>query len=298
MRPFSLQVLSLVLLCFAVRAEDVVFAAYNVRNYLIEDQRDERGKLIESAKSDKEIEAVLAVVQKINPDILGIVEMGDEAALRSFQTRLKEKGLDLPHSEWVRGTDPHRHLALLSRYPIRERESVNDVPFELDGKPERMARGLLDVTIELPGGGLLRVLGAHLKSRRPLPGVDDRAMRALEAWHLRQRLVSVMKEKPEGDVLVFGDFNDYRNEAPVREIIGKPGTSTYMRDLPLTDSRGEKWTFLWQEADLYSRIDFIFVSPRLWKKILLPQSGIVDIPEWSEASDHRAIFTTLQTDAP
>jgi len=286
----------LTLFLLPCQAGEVVFAAYNVRNYLITDVVDAEGVVRQPAKPEKQIAAVLQVVQHTRPDILGIVEMGDESALHDFQARLKAQGIDLPHHEWLRGADPSRHLALLSRFPIERRDSIDDVLFDLDGRPERMARGILDVTLLLPGDKRLRVMGAHFKSRRPVPGVDDRAMRVLEAWHLRKKMTEALQGEAPVPLLVFGDFNDYKNEAPIREIIGVPGNPLHMRDLPLTDGQGEKWTFYWQESDLYSRIDYLFASQALWKNILLPKSGIVDIPPWSEASDHRAIYTTIQTD--
>ena len=62
--------------------------------------------------------------------------------LDDLQRRLRTAGLDYPHREWVKGADDARHVCLLSRFPIVERNSQDDVRFELDGKTLRMNRGI------------------------------------------------------------------------------------------------------------------------------------------------------------
>jgi len=131
------------------RAEDVVVVSYNLENYLLMDRRVD-GKMQPAApKPLKEIEAAVKVLAEIHPDILGVMEIGDESMLEDLQKRLKAAGLDLPNREWVRGADAERHVALLSRFPLVEHHSIDDVTFELNGKLERMPRGMLDVTVQI-----------------------------------------------------------------------------------------------------------------------------------------------------
>ena len=284
------------LFCLRLDAEEIVFASYNVQNYLPMDRRVDGKYLKNAPKPESEIEAVIKVVQAIQPDILGIVEMGDRSLLEDFQTRLKAAGLDYPHFEWVQGADETRHVCLLSRYPITARNSRGDIPFELKGKPVRFNRGILDVTVSPPSGKPLRLVGAHLKSRRSVPEYDESWMRAKEAWFLRDHVNRILAADPDAQVLLFGDLNDTKNSYPIRELVGKRGAPNSLMDLWLRDSRGERWTHYWKTADEYSRIDYILVSPALAKKILLKKSGINDSPFWNDASDHRAIYTTISTD--
>lgn len=278
-------VLALFIPLFSLRAEDFVVASYNIENYLAEDGGNQ--------KSDNAIEAVVEIVQGIKPDVLGIVEMGDPAMLADFQSRLKTAGLDYPYSEWVKGTDENRHLALLSRFPIAERQSRDITSFELDGKLQHIGRGILDVTIQVNPGYRLRLVGAHLKSQRSVPDYDERLMRAKEAWFIRRHLSDILSAAPDANLLLFGDLNDTKNEYPIRELIGSAGSAEYMRDLTLKDSHGEKWTHYWKAADLYSRIDYFLVSPGLAREIIAEKSGIGDPANWNQASDHRPIFTTI-----
>ncbi len=102
-----------------------------------------------------------------------------------------------------------------------------------------------------------------------------------------------MKESPDSDLLVFGDLNDSKNEFAVREILGSLKSPTALRDLRLKDRWGLAWTHHWAEADIYSRLDYLLVSHSLWPKVDLRRSGIHSSLVWSQASDHRAIFTQI-----
>lgn len=275
-------------------ARDVVVASYNVRNYLKMERRVGGKTVPDAPKPEEEIAAVISVVKDINPDILGIVEMGDEVVFEGFRARLKAAGLDYPYHEWVRGADPVRHLALLSRFPILARYSRDDVPFELNGTQMRMGRGILDVEVGLSGNYSLRLVGAHLKSRREVPEFDQVAMRAREAMLLREHLNAILKADPGENLLLFGDLNDTKNEYPIHELIGSAKDPSRMKDLFLTDRYGYRWTHYWQAADIYSRIDYLMASAGLWPEIAMDKSGISSSKIWFKASDHRAIFTTIK----
>lgn len=274
-------------------AQDIVLASYNVRNYLKMDRWVDGRLVPEQSKPESEIAAVLRVLKAVRPDILGIVEMGGEDLFRDFQDRLKSAGLDYPHGEWVKGADAERHVCLLSRFPIVARNSRGNVPFELDGKVERIQRGILDVTVEINPAYRLRLIGAHLKSRREVAEFDQAWLRAKEAWHLRDHINRILAEEPRANLALFGDFNDTKNEYPVRELIGWRGTPNYLADVQLADRRGERWTHYWKTADEYSRIDYILVSRGLAPEIVPARCGINDSPGWDLASDHRAIFVAI-----
>ena len=282
------------LLAGNLRAGNVVVASYNVENYLKMERKVDGKTVPDAPKPEQEIAAVIDVVKEINPDILGIVEMGDEKTLDEFRARLKAAGLDYPHKEWVRGTDAARHVALLSRFPIVARNSRDEVPFELNGKQMRVGRGILDVTVKLADNFSLHLVGAHLKSRREVPDLDQVAMRAKEAWYLREHLDKILQANPEEKLLLFGDMNDTKNEYPIKELLGSTRDPLRMKDLFLTDYYGYRWTHYWSSADIYSRIDYLMVSQGLWPDINMDKSGISSSRIWYKASDHRAIFTTIK----
>lgn len=287
---------SLLLIIFSVslNAKDVVVASYNLENYLKMERRVDGKTVPDAPKPEEEISATIDVLKQIEPDILGLVEMGDVTMLEDIQRRLKAAGMDYPHREWVKGADPERHLALLSKYPITARDSVDDAPFELNGTRQRISRGILDVTVQLSDSYKLRLVGAHLKSRRQVPEYDERAMRAKEAALFRKHLDAILTSDPDTNLLLFGDLNDTKNEQSIKELIGATGSPLRMRDLFLTDRQGLRWTHFWSAADIYSRIDYLLVSNGLWPEIIMSRSGISNARNWYKASDHRAIHTTVR----
>ena len=158
-------------LCGPLLGEEIVVASYNVENYLLADRQKDGVTIRNAPKPEEEIAAVVKVLSQIQPDIVGLMEIGDESMLDDLRNRLRTAGLDYSHREWVKGADEERHIALLSKYPIVERNSRDDVRFELDGKISRMNRGILDVTVQVNQHYRLRLVGAHLKSRRAVPDV-------------------------------------------------------------------------------------------------------------------------------
>lgn len=283
------------------RCEEIVFAFYNVENY---QTAAEGGHTLPASqptpppKPEASVAAVVRVIAAASPQILGLAEMGGGAAIADLRARLKAVGLDYPHVEWVEGADADRHLALLSQFPIVEAASRADIPFDLDGRLRRVSRGVLDATVDLGRGRRLRLVGAHWKSRRDTPGFDQAQFRAREAELLRKDVEKILAVDPDVWLLVFGDLNDTKNEFPVRELLGPPGSARRLTPLPLTDGRQEFWTHYWKTADIYSRIDYILASPALVARVDAERSGILDAPDWDAASDHRLIFTTLMLDSP
>lgn len=276
-------------------AREVVFAHYNLENYLPMSRKVGDRFVPDEPKPEKEIRALIAAIKSIKPDILGVAEMGDQKMLADFQRRLREAGMDFPHLEWVRGDEGNeRHVALLSKFPIVARDSQSDVPLELDGRRHRMGRGILDVTVQVTPDYRLRLVGLHLKSKRAVPMYDQQKFRAKEALIVRSRLNQILAADPNQNLLLFGDLNDTKNEFPIREILGPLKSPASLRDLPLRDRDGLTWTHFWDNADLYSRIDYLMASRGLWPEIQLNRSGISSSQHTREASDHRPIYTTIE----
>jgi hypothetical protein len=113
---------------------EIVVCEYNVENYVDAKAAGEGSRFGTREKSEKAVEALVHVVREINPDILGVCEMGSPSRFEDFKKRLAAAGLGYTDAEYVQAADPDRHLALLSRFPIVARQSATDVPFEIDGR--------------------------------------------------------------------------------------------------------------------------------------------------------------------
>jgi endonuclease/exonuclease/phosphatase family metal-dependent hydrolase len=270
-------------------ARGIVFCTYNVRNYVGPEQSPaSRTK----PKPEKEIEALIQVIRDINPDILGLCEMGSPQMFEDFKSRLDKAGLGYKDSEYLQADDADRRLALVSRFPIASRDSRPKIPFTLNGTLHSVKRGFLDVTIQVTPAYRLRCVGVHLKSKLPAPA-GEALIRRYEAMKLREHLDAILKSDPNGNLLCYGDFNDSKNEPMFNEVTGPRGTPGQMTDLAARDLHGDRWTHHWPVANEYSRIDYLFASRGLLPEVNRDSATVYRSPYWEVASDHRPVFVTI-----
>jgi endonuclease/exonuclease/phosphatase family metal-dependent hydrolase len=269
------------------------FIAYNVENWLTMGRYVDRKSLKGAPKPDSEKTAVIEILSRHRPDIIGICEIGTAADLAEIQEKLKAAGLDLPNSHYTGGTDPTRHLGILSKYPIISTAKPEQSEYQLAGQTFGINRGILDATVDVRGK-TYRFLGVHLKSKRDSEQGDQEAIRLNEARLLRRHVDSILKEDAEARLIVYGDFNDTRATPPLKLITGKYNSPTYLTAIPAKDSRQEAWTHYWTTNDIYSRIDFIMVSKAMRPEVNFQASKIIDDAGWESASDHRAVLAILK----
>lgn len=271
----------------------VVF--YNVRNYLAMERRVDGEIVADAGKPAEEIEALVSALQDMHPDILGVCEIGDETFLADLQTRLKDKGVDLPHTLSIKDASGYnRNLALLSRFPFAADHSRADYTYTLDGSKLPFQRGVLDATIAVSPTYHLRYIGLHLKSKREVPEGDESLMRLNEARLAREHIDTILSSEPGANLIVMGDFNDLRIEPPIKALQGSYGSPSYLTALHLKDESGFTWTHFWSYADAYSRFDYALYSQGLSGELLRDQSKIYHWPDWDKASDHRPLLVKIQ----
>ena len=284
-------------LAAADSAGTIVFAGWNVRNYMLRPVKDDTGRITTPAKTAESIAAVVETLREMRPDILGLCEMGTRGDLADLQIRLKKAGLDLPHRTWVDGPDKERHLALLSRFPLKTQHDTRTT-FRLGESSHRVRRGILDATVQVLPDLSLRVLGVHLKSRRVVPEFDQASFRRTESLLLRARIEGILAEASDAPLLVFGDFNDTKNSPVIEGVAGRAGTRKALTVLPLADRLGDQWTYRWDESDEYSRIDYVMVNQPLRRLVRRGGTRVHRDKNWFEASDHRPLVVTIALPKP
>jgi endonuclease/exonuclease/phosphatase family metal-dependent hydrolase len=296
-KVFRLCVMGLFLLSQIASGEQaVIFVHYNIENYL-EMNRREGGEAVLGPKPEREKEALIRIIQEIHPDVLGVAEMGPPDQFEEFQRRLKEAGLDYPFSEYVNAADRERHLALLSRFEIVARHTVKDLVFDLNGQREPVERGFLDVTIEVNRAFRLRIVGAHLKSKLAVPS-GEALLRRNEARLLRKHLDEIMAKDPSENLLVYGDLNDTKDQPPIQEILGPRQGPNRLKEIPLADAQGDRWTYYRRLSDTYDRIDYVLADKALWPQIDQSRSYLYRSPDWYSASDHRPAVVVISAKTP
>ena len=288
-----LSIAAVFLLAQIARAanDEIVVAAYNLVNYAPIPYQSENGKTIH--KTEKSVAALIAIIKEITPDILGVCEMGPKNEFEDFKNRLHAAGLGYKDYEYVQAVDQERHLALVSRFPIVARNSAIDAGYELNGVPEKVKRGFLDVTVQVNPHYQLRLVGAHLKSKRPVPE-GEAIVRRNDAHALRQHIDGILTADAATNLLVYGDFNDAKNQPAVREVTGARGSANAMTELGLEDAVGDRWTYYWSVEDSYTRIDFMFASPALLPEIVASKCRVHRSAQWNVASDHRPVVATIR----
>jgi endonuclease/exonuclease/phosphatase family metal-dependent hydrolase len=269
------------------------FITYNVENWLTMDRYVDRKALKGAPKPDSEKQAVVAILSRHTPDVIGLCEIGEASDLAEIQQDLKAAGLDLPHSHYTGGSDPTRHLGLLSRFPITSTAKPAETEYRLAGQTFAINRGILDATIQARGKSY-RFLGTHLKSKRDSEQGDQEAIRLNEARLLRRHVTSILKTNADARLVVYGDLNDTRATPTIKTITGNYNDPTYLTAIPAKDSHHDAWTHHWALHDLYSRIDFIMVTRELRKDVDFPAAKIIDDADWDKASDHRAVLAVFK----
>ncbi len=183
----------------------------------------------------RKIEWLGAQIRRLGADVIAFQEVWDEAALRDAvaASGLRYAHVAAPGAE--QGAEGTPRVAIASRCPVREMashrefEAAQVVAVPDIGERRTFERPILEALIEMPGErGTMRVLVAHLKSKRPkflqnehgevLEDRDDAAvqaratlrsltMRAAEAVALRV-LVHARLAQTREPLVLMGVLND------------------------------------------------------------------------------------------
>ena len=262
---------------------------YNLSQYALTD-RDGGGEP-NDPKPEKERRAVTALITRERPDVLTVQEMGGAAMFAQFRRELRTAGLDYPYAELLERGQREINLAVLSRFPIVSVQHHTNEWYSIGEAKVPVARGFLDVDIEVSPQYRFRLLAAHLKSK-VYNSLGQTEMRRNEARLLNKVIRGILEENPKVNLLVAGDFNDDYNSAPVREVGGRRGGE--MTDLRPVDSAGDAWTYFYAAVDGYSRFDYFFVNAGMRPEAVLNKTRVVRHPLTYEASDHRPVVAVFR----
>lgn len=278
-------------------------AAFNVENYL---DVDAGGRQAKSAASKAKVRES---IRALNADVIAFGEMGGTNAFLELRDSLKKEGLDYPYWEHAAGFDTNIHVAVLSKFPFAAKRSHTNDSFLLGGRRFRVSRGFAEVEIKVSPTYSFTLLGAHLKSKRPIPDADEAEMRLEEAKLLREKVDAIFKKNPNANLVVLGDLNDTKDSKPVRAVIGGRGKDGLIDTRPAErngdsspnpnprfEPRNITWTHYYGKEDSYSRIDYILLSQGMAKEWMEKETYILTVPNWGDASDHRPIVATFSTE--
>jgi endonuclease/exonuclease/phosphatase family metal-dependent hydrolase len=296
-KPRRLRLVALLWLLQTAVAGAQIFrvATFNIENYL------DAPSGTRPAKSRQGQAKVRESILAIKPDVIALEEVGSTNVLLALQASLKAAGLDLPNWDQVAGFDTNIHVSVLSRFPIVARRPHTNENFLLDGRRLQVSRGFAEMDIQVNPKYKFTLIAAHLKSRRPSPIADEEEWRYEEAVALRRVIDARLKDDPGQNLVVLGDFNDSKDSKPVRAIMGRGRTRLFDTrpaerngDDPASAGRGHEsrnitWTHYYDKEDVYSRIDYILLSPGMERAWLSAETYVLSSPNWGVASDHRPL---------
>jgi endonuclease/exonuclease/phosphatase family metal-dependent hydrolase len=226
--------------------------------------------------------------------------------LEEIQAALATNGLNLPNRLLVSGFDTNVHIALLSRYPFAATRAHTSESFLIGGKRFHVGRGFAEVDVQINSNHVVTIIGAHLKSKRQVAQADEEELRIEEAKILRERIDELLAANPAISLIVMGDLNDSKDAPSTKTIIGtgknklldvrpaeRSGAHIPKHEL---DSREITWTHFFSRDDVYSRLDYILLSPAIAHHILRDETFVLALPDWGIASDHRPIVVSLAID--
>ena len=301
--PCRLALLALLLAAGNAFAGTFRIATYNVENYL-----DQPTESRSHAKTSEAKAKIRESIRAVNPDVLALEEMGSTNALLELRASLKTDGQDFPFWEHIQSYDTNIHVAVLSKLPIVARRPHTNELFLLDGKRFQVKRGFAELDIQAATNLTFTLLAAHLKSHLTTPDADEAEERLGEAKVLRGLIDARLAKNPDARLVVLGDFNDEKDSAALKQIIGhgkfkltdtrpaeRNGDSA-PGEPPYFEPRNVAWTYFYGKTDTYSRIDYILLGPALKPNWLAAETYIPAIPNWGTGSDHRPIMATFSTE--
>jgi len=286
-----------------LHAETIRVATYNVENYL-----DRPTESRSRAKTPEAKAKIRESIRALKPDVIAFQEMGSTNALLELRDSLKSEGLDFPHWEHVTGFDTNIHVAVLSKFPFVARRPHTNENFLLSGRRFRVSRGFVEVEIKASPTYAFTLITAHLKSKRPVPEADEAEMRLQEAKALRGIVEARLAANPNVNLVVLGDFNDFKNTASTKAVIStgksklidtrpaeRNGDNTPNAN-PAWEPRNITWTHHYGVEDTYSRLDYILISPGMAREWVKEETYILAIANWGVGSDHRPLVATFNTE--
>jgi endonuclease/exonuclease/phosphatase family metal-dependent hydrolase len=105
---------------------------------------------------------------------------------------------------------------------------------------------------------------------------------------------------------VLGDFNDTRDSASTKEVVGKGKLK--LIDTRPAERNGDNapnpnprfspmnvtWTYYYGVQDTYSRIDYILLSPGMAREWIKSETYVLAAPNWGVGSDHRPVVAGFE----
>lgn len=179
------------------------------------------GSAANPPKPQRELKALAGTLQRVDPDVVALQEVGSREALNDVNGLLADP---FPHVVLAEtNSDRGIHLGYLSRWPLlltQHREcplldadggALTDYPRggAVDPQPLRLSRDLPFARFEVDGQAFV-FANVHLKSSgtRAWQSLSSLTIRTAEVRVLAELVAEHQRREPSVPLLIAGDFND------------------------------------------------------------------------------------------
>jgi len=274
-------------------------------------------KEIKSGQTSNTAKVILAH----KPDIIALQEVEDMEALKKFNSQYLKSYYD--YRMLIDGNDPRMiDVCILTKRPITYVRTNIHIPDPIT-KKELFSRDCLEVGIDLKEGGgtALTLFVNHFKSQFDRTA-EERERAKEKRGRQAEWVANMLMERygPDlrgGDFVVLGDFNAHYDAEELQSLLQLHGLENIVQTRPLkipsqdVVAEADRWTHYLEDEKKTSQLDYILLSPTLAEKsaqeeVTIEKRGLANYvkpyigerfpkvgPRDSEASDHCAIFTTL-----
>lgn len=250
-------------------------------------------------KFNEAAQAVAKTIVKIDADVIGLEEAGDERDVKELLEEVRKLGLDYPYC--VVGSPVERNTyqnnAVFSRFeledlvsPIPGREAYDTELDDPEAEEWTSVRKGLRVSFDAYGQ-TFHVYVLHLTSERG--GHEADARRIAEASIVRRHYLPLLSAGEH--LIVMGDLNDRRNEPAIRRIRGRDDIQP---DLIQTGryyyfdraEQGTRWTYDFRGTR--NQIDHILLSESIEQRCRRIRSQTIEHGS-TLVSDHLPLIVHL-----
>lgn len=289
-----MHLLRSLLLLLALATQLVAATTWKVTTWNLEWFPSGRPDYTNAAEEARRIAAAAAVLRDLDPDIILLQEVRDEAAMQALATSIGRGHQVVVVSRFMNGDKlGQQQQAILAKFPAKAaywrpwttRQGISPT------------RGFSFAAFPQPDGPPVAVYSLHLKSNSIRPGHPEpkkaemlnRVQRELAALQLVEHLSAVAKEPDLAPVsaIIGGDFNTDPHQPRFREertitALEALGFASPLRHLPL----GDRTTLPAEgryEAATFDYL-FLFKAEAAGKPVIVP----------TEISDHRPVTVTVR----
>lgn len=248
---------------------------------------------------ERHVAAVLPVVQRLNPDVLGLLEIENADAARLIAGALPGGYRVDVCTEYVReetGEPTRQQTVLASRLPLLNAWWENWRP---DAEGVQPRRGFAFAAYQPTPGQVLLVYALHLKSNRVEEGAGPRVNQAMRAESVRQlvpharAMAAAYAKLGAVTVVLGGDLNTslddprFSRENTLPELL-KNGYQWVFQDVPVADR------ITLPGGGRYPDTTFDHVFFRPFDRAVPRLLNVSVEPSASDCSDHRSVSATLE----